>query len=135
MNLGPAPLSILVFTAVCGIGCGRYRQHVYRDRLIGHYAAYSRDQKRPPSGDTLEINENGTCLHTYIKSGDKERTEQSCAWTLSDKADGTWLQFEGLSDGVHRPCTGTCVVEAAAWDGEFVTRFEMPSSPDFIYAK
>ena len=118
------------------MGCGRLREHVYRSRLIGHYCAYLKGyEKQPPTADTLDLNENGSCLHSYIKPGEKDRTEQSCTWTLTDKLDGTWLQFEGLSDGIHRHCKSTCFVDGAAWDGEFVTGFDLPSTPDFMYAK
>jgi hypothetical protein len=130
-----ALFSIATFTAICEIDCGRYRQHVYRDRLIGHFAAYTRDHKQPQSADTLDLNENGSCVHTFLKPGEKNSTEQSCTWSLTDKLDGSWLRFEDLSDGIHRKCTGSCVVEAAAFDGEYVTRFEFPSTPDLFYAK
>jgi hypothetical protein len=128
-------VSMAVFTFLSELACGKYRQHVYRDRLAGHYAAYFRDRKQPPTADTLELNDNGSCIHTYLKAGDKEHTEQSCTWTGVDKADGTWLRFEGLSDGIHRHCARACVIEAAAWDDDFVTRFEMPSAPDIVYVK
>jgi hypothetical protein len=118
-----------------GIGCGRYRKHVYRDRVTGHYAAYTRDRKQPPSADTLEVNEDGSCVHKFLKFGEKDLTEQSCTWTLTDKLDGSWLRFEDLSDGIHGQCKRTCVVEGAAFDGEFVTGFELPSTPDVFYAK
>jgi hypothetical protein len=128
-------LSIVVLTIICGTGCGRYRQHVYWERLTGHYGAYNRDRKQPPTGDTLDLNENGSCIHRFLKPGEKNSTEQSCTWTLTDKLDGSWLRFEDLSGGIHGKCTGTCLVEAAAFDGEYVTRFEFPSSPDIFYAK
>ncbi len=118
------------------MGCGRLRDHVYRSRLTGHYGAYVKDsRKQPPTADTLDLNENGTCVHTYLKSDEQDRREESCTWSLIDKLDGSWLRFEDLANGIHRKCTSHCVVEAAAWDGEFVTRFEPPSTPDFFYAK
>ena len=126
---------MVTLAVLCGIGCGRYRQHVYRERLTGHYAAYTRDRKQPPTADTLDLNENGSCLHTYLTPGETDRTEQSCTWTLTDKLDGSWLRFEDLSGGIHRNCTGTCVVEGAAFDGEFVTGFDLPSTPNVFYAK
>jgi len=126
---------MVVLTVLPGIGCGRYRQHVYRERLTGHYAGYTRDRKQPQSADTLDLNENGSCVHRFLKPGEKDVTEESCTWTLTDKLDGSWLRFEDLSDGIHRKCTGACVVEAAAWDEEYVTRFELPSTPDMFYAK
>jgi hypothetical protein len=125
----------IAFAVLTGTGCGRYRQHVYRERLPGHYAAYTRDRKQPPSADTLDLNENGSCVHRFLRPGEKNSTEQSCGWTLTDKLDGSWLRFEDLSDGTHRKCTGSCVVEAAAFDGEYVTRFEFPSAPNIFYAK
>jgi hypothetical protein len=130
-----AVLSIVAFTVMPGTGCGRYRQHVYRERLTGHYAAYTRDRRQPPTADTLDLNENGSCVHRFLKSGEKNQTEESCTWALIERLDGSWLRFEDLSDGIHRKCTGICVVEAAAFDGEFVTRFELPSTPDVFYAK
>ncbi len=128
-----ALVAIVALGVVPAGGCGKYRQHVFESRMIGHYAAYFRDRKQPPTADTLELNANGTCLHSYLSGN--ERTEQSCTWSLTDKFDGSWLRFEGLSDGVHRRCAGGCVVEAAAWDGEFVTGFDLPSTPDVFYAK
>jgi hypothetical protein len=130
-----ALLSIVAFAILPGLGCGRYRQHVYESRLPGHYAAYFRDRTQPPTADTLELNTNGTCLHSYLRPDGKERIEQSCVWTLTDKVDGSWLRFEGLSNGVHRHCAGDCAIEASAWDSEFVTGFDLPSSPDIFYAK
>jgi hypothetical protein len=129
-------LSMVAFAVMLGMGCGRLRDHVYRSRLTGHYGAYVKGyQKQPPTADTLDLNENGTCVHTYLKSGETGRKEESCTWTLTDKLDGSWLRFEDLSNGIHRQCTSHCVVEAAAWDGEFVTGFDLPSTPDFFYAK
>ena len=130
-----ALLSMVALTIMPGIGCGRYRQHVYRERLPGHYAAFTRGRKQPPTADTLDLNENGSCVHSFLKPGENGVTEQSCTWILTDKLDGSWLRFEDLSDGIHRKCTATCVVEAAAWDGEFVTGFDLPSTPDIFYAK
>jgi hypothetical protein len=130
-----ALLSLATFAVVFEIGCGRPRDHVYRSRIPGHYAAYTRDRKQPRSSDTLDLNEDGSCVHRFLKTGEKDPTEQSCAWTLTDKLDGTWLRFEGLSNGIHRPCTGDCVAEGAAWDEDFVTRFELSSTPDYLYAK
>src|SRR6267154_1809616 len=116
-----AVLSMVAFTIMQGTGCGRLRDHVYRSRLIGHYGAYVKDnRKQPPTADTLDLNENGTCVHRYLKSGETTTTEQQCTWTLTDKLDGSWLRFEDLANGIHRPCANRCVVEAAAWDGEFV---------------
>ncbi len=126
---------MVMFAVIFTMGCGKYRQHVYRSRLIGHYGAYFKDWKQVRSADTLDLNEDGSCVHSYVKSGGTYRSEQSCTWTLTDKFDGSWIEFEGLSDGIHRPCTGTCVVEGAAWDGEFVTGFDLPSNPDIVYAK
>jgi len=128
-------LSIVAFTVFPGLGCGRYRQHVYRERLPGHYAAYDKNRKQPQSADTLDLNENGSCVHRFLKPDEKNSTEQSCTWTLTDKLDGSWLRFEDLADGIHKKCAGSCVVEAAAFDEEFVTRFDLPSTPDFFYAK
>ena len=129
-------LSLAVFTVISEPACGRLRDHVYRSRLTGHYGAYVKDsRKQPPTADTLDLNENGTCVHSYLKSGESNRKEESCTWSLIDKLDGSWLRFEDLANGIHRKCTSHCVVEAAAWDGEFVTRFEPPSTPDFFYAK
>jgi hypothetical protein len=130
-----ATLLIPVFAVISGIGCGKYRQHVYRDRMIGHYGAYFRDWRQVRTADTLDLNENGSCVHSYLKSGEKDRTEQSCTWTLVDKFDGTWLRFEDLADGIHRHCTANCVVEGAAWDAENVTGFDLPSVPDVVYVK
>ena len=128
-------LSMVAFTVISCTGCGRYRPHVYRERLVGHFAAYDRNRKQPPTADTLDLNESGSCLHTFLKPGEKNRTEQSCSWTLTDKLDGSWLRFEDLSEGIHKKCAGSCVVEAAAFDEEFVTKFEFPSSADIFYAK
>jgi hypothetical protein len=130
-----ALLSLATFAVICETRCGRPRDHVYRSRIPGHYAAYTRDRKQPHSSDTIDLNEDGSCVHRFLKTGEKDLTEQSCAWTLTDKLDGTWLRFEGLSNGIHRPCTGDCVAEGAAWDEDFVTRFELPSTPDYLYAK
>ena len=130
-----ALLPIVAFGIVSVSGCGKYRQHVFESRIVGHYAAYFRDRKQPPTADTLELNANGSCLHSYLGPDGKERLEQSCTWALTDKFDGSWLKFEGLSDGIHRHCAGGCAVEAAAWDGEFVTGFDLPSAPDVFYAK
>jgi hypothetical protein len=91
--------------------------------------------KQVHTADTLDLNDNGSCVHSYLKSGEKYRTEQSCTWTLIDKFDGSWLLFEGVSDGIHRWCTGACAVEGAAWDGDFVTGFDLPSTPDVVYGK
>jgi hypothetical protein len=128
-------LSIAAYAFICETGCGRYRQHVYQSRLPGHYAAYDRNRKQPPSADTLDLNENGSCVHKFLRPDEKNLTEELCSWTLTDKLDGSWLRFEDLSDGVHRKCTGRCVVEAAAFDGEYVTGFDLPSTPDVFYAK
>ena len=128
-------LSLVVFTVISGTGCGRLRDHVYRSRLPGHYAAYNRDRKQPPTADTLDLNENGLCVHRFLRPGEKDRTEQSCTWSLTDKLDGSWLRFDDLEGGIHGKCTGACVVEAAAWDEEYVTRFELPYTPDIFYAK
>ena len=125
----------IVFALICETDCGRYRQHVYQSRIPGHYAAYDKNRKQPPTGDTLDLNENGSCVHRFLRPGEQNSTEQSCTWTLTDKLDGSWLRFEELSDGIHKKCTGSCVVEAAAFDEEFVTRFEFPSTPDIFYAK
>jgi len=131
-----ALLSMLTIAIMSGPGCGRLRDHVYRSRLIGHYVAYLKDyRKQPPTGDTLDLKENGTCIHSYLQSGESNRKEESCTWTLIDRLDGSWLLFEDLANGIHRRCTTHCVVEAAAWDGEFVTGFDLPSAPDFFYAK
>jgi hypothetical protein len=130
-----ALLSMVAVAVIWGIGCGRLRDHVYRSRLPGHYAAYTKDRRQPQSADTLDLNENGSCVHRFFRPGEKDVTEQSCTWTLTDKLDGSWLRFEDLSDGIHRKCTATCVVEASAWDGEFVTGFDLPSTPDIFYAK
>ena len=127
---------MVAFTVMPGMGCGRLREHVYRSRLVGHYGAYLRGYwSQPLSADTLDLNENGSCVHTYLKSGETGRAEEQCTWTLTDKLDGTWLRFEGLSEGIHSHCKGSCVVEGAAWDGDFVTRFDLPSTPDIFYAK
>ncbi len=67
-----APLSIVAFGIVSVSGCGKYRQHVFESRIVGHYAAYFRDQQ-PPTADTLELNANGTCLHSYLGPDGKER--------------------------------------------------------------
>jgi hypothetical protein len=130
-----AVVSIVVFAVIFGIACGKYRQHVYRDRMIGRFGAYFKDWKQVHTADMLDLNENGSCVHSYVKSGEKYRTEQSCTWTLVDKFDGSWLVFEELSDGVHRHCTGRCVAEGAAWDGENATGFDLPSVPDVVYVK
>ena len=130
-----ALLSLVAFAVMSETGCGRYRQHVYRERLPGHYAAFTRDRKQPPTADTLDLKDDGSCLHSFLKPSEKDRAEQSCTWTLTDKLDGSWLRFEDLSEGIHKKCAGTCVVEAAAWDEEYVTRFELPSTPDIFYAK
>jgi hypothetical protein len=130
-----ALLSLATFAVIFGTGCGRLRDHVYRSRLPGHYAAYTRDRKQPPTADSLDLNEDGSCVHSFLRPGEKDRKEQSCTWTLTDKLDGSWLRFEDLSDGIHRKCKGSCVVEAAAWDGEFVTGFDLPSTPNIFYAK
>jgi len=131
-----ALLLILAFAVMSGPGCGRLRDHVYRSRLVGHYCAYLQGYRsQPRSADTLDLNENGTCVHTYLKSDEQDRKEKSCTWTLIERLDGSWLRFDDLANGIHRKCTSHCVVEAAAWDGEFVTRFEPPSTPDFFYAK
>ena len=125
---------LIAFALTCGFGCGTYRDHVYPARLIGHYVAYHKEYRtQPKSSDTIDLNENGSCVHRY--TGPAGRVEESCAWTLADKVDGSWLRFEYLSNGIHRACTGVCASEGAAWDGEFVTKFELPSTPDYMYVK
>jgi hypothetical protein len=128
--------SLIAFALMGGIGCGTYRDHVYRSRLIGHYVAYHKEYRtQPKSSDTLDLNDNGSCVHSYTTPAGAGRIEEPCTWTLADKVDGSWLRFEYLSNGIHRPCVGACAIEGAAWDGEFVTKFELPSTPDFMYVK
>jgi hypothetical protein len=94
-------VSIVALAVISGTGCGRYRQHVYRNRIPGHYAAYDRNRKHPQSGDTLELKDDGSCLHSFLKPGEKNLTEEPCTWALTDKFDGSWLRFEDLSGGIH----------------------------------
>src|SRR5205823_6353312 len=78
-----ALLSIVGFTFISVPACGRPRDHVYRSRLTSHYGAYVKDNRKvPPTADTLDLNENGTCVHTYLKVGETTRTEELCTWTL-----------------------------------------------------
>jgi hypothetical protein len=130
----PLALLLLVVHVGIGTGCGKYRDHVYASRLVGHFVAYQKEyRKQPKSSDTLDLTENGSCVHSYITAAGTK--EESCTWIVVEKVDGTWVRFEGLSNGIHRLCSGNCVIEAAATDGDVVTEVEFPSAPDFFYVK